>query len=69
MKKYYFKSTQWGYCLEPCKVKNDRTMIGSVACQECPLNNSINNNRRKNLLIKNEWTTDIENQKIKIDKT
>jgi ppGpp synthetase/RelA/SpoT-type nucleotidyltranferase len=35
---------------------------------EILVNNSINKNRKKNLLIKNEWTADIENQKIKIDK-
>jgi hypothetical protein len=35
---------------------------------EILVNNSINKNRNKNLLIRNEWTADIEKQKVEIDK-
>lgn len=35
---------------------------------EILVNNSIQKNRTKNLLIRNEWTADIEKQKVKIDR-
>lgn len=33
--KYFPKINQWGLCCEPCMLKQDRTQIGSIACQSC----------------------------------
>jgi hypothetical protein len=38
MNEYNFESNN-GKCLEHCKVLNDDTKIGSVACQSCKFNN------------------------------
>ena len=37
MNKYYFKTTGTirTICIEPCKIKDNGIMIGSVKCQEC----------------------------------
>lgn len=39
MKKYWFKTANPSGvhedCIEPCRVKNDGTMIGSAKCQSC----------------------------------
>jgi hypothetical protein len=41
MEKYYYESNQWHGCLEPCRVLNDDTKIGSVACQMCKFSGGI----------------------------
>ncbi len=48
MEKYYFKtkgSCPDIYCIEPCHIKGNGVMIGSVTCQECEYHKSNDQNK------------------------